>query len=157
MKGENIPLSGRNFFSTDQIVPSLALSDNYGLRSLHENFGKQRTSIIGRGHDKPIGSGTHQRNTIPLSEPRHLSILGKEITAFTDRADDIDLFKNSILRFDQWFNFMMLLIESRTDQIIHSGIHDHEIFCRRRFSIEHGRKKHSRIANKETAWLKKNP
>src|SRR5204863_3314306 len=75
----------------DEIFYRLAFANERDLVAAHHRFRRQRARIVIGGHDESIRPCAHDREQIARAQLWHFPILGKKITAFTNRSNDIDL------------------------------------------------------------------
>ena len=95
---------------------------------------------------RAIGS-SGSSDQIAWRKGRHVAFLGKSITAFADRADNVIWLAVYPGRgFHHRDDVVMGIIQGRAEQIIHSGIQDQKIAPFPPFQVNHGGNQQACIA-----------
>ena len=120
---------------------------------LHKRLRRQWTRIVIRRHDETVRAGAHERDQIALLHFRQRPILRKKIAAFANGTDDIDRFARGVLRFADRHDLVITLVKRGPDQVVHSGIDDHEFLVLGLFDVADARQEDTGIADEQTARL----
>src|ERR1051326_1691544 len=83
--------------------------------------------IVVRRHRKTIRPGAHHRQEIAGAGTRNLTVLGKEVAAFTDRPDNIG---DDCLRLALGYgpDGLIRAVKRRTDKVVHAAVGETEFF-----------------------------
>ena len=93
--------------------------------AVDQHFGDERAGIVGRGHHRAIGAGRHHGEQVAFLDALDAAVLGDEIAALADRADNVGGDRRQVRVLDR-LDLVMGFVERRPDQIVHRRIDDDE-------------------------------
>ena len=117
----------------------------------HQNLRRQGSRIIGRGHHRAIGAGTHHRHQVADFERRQIAALAKIIAAFANRADDVGGSRLGRPARAQRADRVIRFVKGWADQIVHRTVGENKIAGLTRFHQNDLADQYAGVANQETA------
>ena len=94
---------------TNKILNGFSLADHRDLITFNEDFRRSPTGIIITRHAETVSARAHRGQVLAFLDPCQYALLRKEIAAFADRADDINLLA-AFIPADQRNDLMMSFI-----------------------------------------------
>src|SRR2546430_966637 len=158
---ESLPF--RLDFFPHQVFPFLPFSNQREFVAAHQRLCRQRTRIVVGRHHKSVSARAHDRQQIALVKLWHFPIQRKEITRFTYRPNNVDLLRLTLTltlaharardRLSHRHDFVIALIERRSDQVVHASIDDGEFLRARFFDVPDARQQYAGVADEKTTRL----
>ena len=99
-----------------------------------------------------VGTGAEQRQQIALRHRRQRAVPAKAIRRFADRPDHVGGNEPAAALFDG-NDFVVGIVESGPDQIVHGGVHDDEVFPSGLFDVFNAGDEDAGVAGDEAPRL----
>src|SRR5947209_8122600 len=134
---------------------------------MNKYFRWQWTRIVIGRHHESVRARAHNSQQIVFMQFWHLAIECKKIARFAYWPDDVDLLRLTLIRtltlarararLFHWHNFVIAVVQRRSNQVVHSSIDDRKFLPLRFFDVTHACQKHAGISNKKTTRLNEDP
>src|SRR5882762_6886438 len=144
---------GRKPLGGDHLIDRRPWSSDRKSRAIDHHFRHQGATVVGRSHDRPVGTCRAYHDEVSGSQRRQITVLCQIVARFADRPDNVTADRGLILALADRQDVMPRLVQGRPDEIVHGRVDDHESLGNTGLNQDHLAHQHAGFPDQTPAGL----